>query len=120
VFIFTTMLTVALATKKLVSFAGLGAKKRNLERLEREIKGMEEEAGVWLSELVRTRSGGEEPPAEETRGAVLAGEQGGGSLRLQLDQALLREEALRAEAATVVARAERAEQEISVLRKRVR
>ncbi|GMI42458.1 hypothetical protein TeGR_g13702 [Tetraparma gracilis] len=67
VFIFTTMLTVALATKKVVSFRGLGAMKRNRERLEREIKGMEEEAGGWLAELVRKRTGGEEPPAAETR-----------------------------------------------------
>ncbi|GMI55628.1 hypothetical protein TeGR_g5838, partial [Tetraparma gracilis] len=67
VFIFTTMLTVMLATKKVVSFRGLGDKKRNLERLEREIQGLEEEAGGWLAELVRMRSGGEEPPREETR-----------------------------------------------------
>ncbi|GMI31918.1 hypothetical protein TeGR_g3619 [Tetraparma gracilis] len=67
VFIFTTMLTVALATKKVVSFRGLGAMKRNRERLVREIQGLKEEAGGWLAELVRMRSGGEEPPREETR-----------------------------------------------------
>jgi hypothetical protein len=102
VFIFTTMLTVALATKKLVSFAGLGAKKRNLERLEREISAMEEEAREWLAELVRRRTGGEEPPPDETRGAELAG----GSLRLQLDRALREKEELR--------------EEVTVLRRRVR
>ena len=67
VFTFTTTLTVALATKKVVSFRGLGAMKRNRERLVREIQGLEEEAGGWLAELVRMRSGGEEPPREETR-----------------------------------------------------
>jgi hypothetical protein len=85
VFIFTTMLTVALATKKVVSFRGLGAMKRNRERLEREIKGMEEEAGGWLAELVRKRTGGEEPPAEETRAPESASAEA--ELRLAADAA---------------------------------
>jgi hypothetical protein len=125
VFIFTTMLTVALATKKVISFRSLGAKKRNRERLEREIRGMEEEAGVWLKELVRERTGGEEPPAEEMRGPEeVAG--GGESLKQQVAR-LTREKEARADEAREKAaqaeeqrqRAEKAEQEVSVLRKRV-
>jgi hypothetical protein len=106
VFIFTTMLTVALATKKIVSFAGLGAKKRNLERLEREIKSMEDEAREWMSELVRTRSGGEEPPQEETRGPASPE-----TLAQQVTRLTRRMEEERE-------RAEKAEKENSVLRRR--
>ncbi|GMI36225.1 hypothetical protein TeGR_g7830 [Tetraparma gracilis] len=108
VFIFTTMLTVALATKKIVSFAGLGAKKRNLERLEREIKSMEDEAREWMSELVRTRSGGEEPPQEETRGPASPE-----TLAQQVTRLTRRMEEERE-------RAEKAEKENSVLRRRAR
>jgi hypothetical protein len=112
VFIFTTMLTVALATKKLASFAGLGAKKRNLGRLEREISGLEEEARGWLAQLVRERTGGEEPPAAETRGAGGAG--GAGE---ELGRRLREKEA---EADEQRARAERAERENGDLRRRAK
>ncbi|GMI34414.1 hypothetical protein TeGR_g12565, partial [Tetraparma gracilis] len=82
-----------------------------------------------MKKLATVRPAAAAESVEEGRvsGQVVGGGEGGGSLRTQLEQAIRREEVLRAKAneADTAAAAEKelrekAEQEISVLRKRVR